>query len=132
MALSDVLKIYKDNPTAGTTDGTEVSTDGSYSSPIHALLDASKNETKTIKLALRTTDGYKTTANTTLFDSGDTYNRWSFSLSETGTYADTITFGNEIGSVNTIFWARASASSLENPTVDRSIGLKVHCTITAV
>lgn len=132
MALVDVLKIYKDNPTANATDGTAVSTDASYLSPVAVELDASKNETKTIKLAIRADSGYKTTTGTTLCDSGDTYERWSFSLTENGTYADTITFGNEIGSVNTIFWAQASSSSLENPILDRSVSLKVNATVNAV
>lgn len=124
------INVYKGNPTVGGTDGTAVSTDGAYTSPISVTLDASINETKTVKLAIRTETGYTTTGNVTISDSGDTNDRWKLCLTEDGTYTDSITISSEITAVNTIFYAKASSASTESPSTDRSVSLQVTATIT--
>lgn len=126
------INIYMNNPTAGGTDGTAISTDGTYTAPLKVQLDASQNETKTVKLAIRTETGYKTSSDTTICDVNDTSDRWKLSLTENGTFEDTITIANSIDTGNTIFWARASSSSLEAPTNDRTVSLRVSTVIEAV
>lgn len=125
------INVYKNNPTEGATDGTAVSTDGDNTSPIEFTLDASQNESATVKLAIRTESGYITTGNTTITDLNDTNDRLKLSLTENGGFSDTITLGT-ISAVNTIFWAQASSSSAENPQTDRSASFQINAVIASV
>lgn len=125
------INVYKNNPTAGETDGTAVSTDGDFLAPISFVLDASQSESQTLKLGIRTESGYVTVGNTTIRDSGDTNDRLKLSLTESGGYSDIITLGS-ISAVNTIFWAQASSSSTENPQTDRSASFVVNAVIASV
>ncbi len=126
------INVYTGNPTEGATDGTAVSTDGAQTAPISFTLDATINESKKAKLAIRTESGYRALANTVIQDVNDTNDRWKLSLTENGTFSDTLTFPAAIDSDNTVFWAQASASSLETPTRDISVFLAVSATIEAV
>lgn len=126
------LNVYFGNPTAGGRDGTVVSTDGDQTAPIVINLDASQNEVKKAKLGIRCESGYETAPNTIIQDKNDASDTWKFSLSENGVFADSITIASAISSVNTIFWAQASSSSLETPARDTSVKLNVTATIQAV
>ena len=123
------INVYKNNPTAGDTDGTAVSTGGTYTDPIAVSLDASINESKKVKLAIRCEPGYETTGATTIADSGDTNDRWKLCLTENGTYTNSITIPSAIGDENIIFWAQASSADTEVPSTDRSVSLQVTATI---
>lgn len=126
------INLYMNNPTAGGTDGTIISTNGDYTSPLTVTLDAATSETKTVKLAIRTESGYVTTTDTTISDVGDTNDRWKLSLTENGTFADSLTFPNTIGGANVLFYARASSSVAEDPQSDRSVSFSVVTTVGAV
>ena len=126
------INIYKNNPTEGATDGTCVSTGGTYTDPISVSLNATNNESKKIKLAIRTESGYTTSGNTVISDSSDTNDRWKLSLTENGTYADSITISSAITNQNVIFYAQASSADTETPATDRSVSLQVQTTITTV
>ena len=129
--MNPYINVYKNNPTAGAVDGTAISTDGAQTSPLVITLDASTNETKTEKLAIRCEAGYTTNGSTTIQDYNDTNDRWKFSLAENGPYSDTITIATAIDTVNTIFYAQASSSSLETPTRDTSVSMKLNAIIQA-
>ena len=126
------INVYMNNPTAGATDGTAVSTDGAYTAPISFILDASQNESQIQKLAIRTEEGYITTGTTTISDDNDTDDRLELCWTQDGTFADSISTANAISSVNTIFYAKASAADTENPQTDRSASFKVNCVIATV
>ena len=126
------INIYKNNPTAGGTDGTAVSTDGAYTSPVTVTLDAAQSESKKVKLAIRCETGYNTAGNTVISDNGDTNDRWKLCLTENGTYTDSITISSTIDDTNTIFYAQASSASTETPATDRTVSLRVATTILAV
>lgn len=126
------INIYKNNPTAGGTDGTAVSTDGAYTSPVTVTLDAAQSESKKVKLAIRCETGYNTSGNTVISDNGDTNDRWKLCLTENGTYTDSITISSTIDDTNTIFYAQASSVSTETPATDRTVSLRVATTILAV
>lgn len=126
------INIYKNNPTAGGTDGTAVSTDGAYTSPITVTLDASQSESKKVKLAIRCETGYTTSGNTVISDNGDTNDRWKLCPTENGTYTDSITISSTIDDTNTIFYAQASSASTETPATDRTVSLRVATAILAV
>ena len=125
------INVYQGNPTAVGTDGTVVSTDGAQTAPIVVTLDAAQNESKKVKLALRCESGYETAGLTTIQDVNDTNDNWKFSLTENGTYSDSITISDTIGTTNFIFWAQASSSSDESPTRDTSVSIRVTTTIQA-
>ena len=124
------INVYMNNPTAGGTDGTAVSTDGAFTAPISFTLDASQNETQTVQLAIRTTSGYKAT-NVTIADNGDTNDRMKLCMTAGGSFADSISVGS-VSAVNTIFFLQASSADTENPQTDRSISLDVTCKIASV
>lgn len=123
------INAYINNPTAGGTDGTAVSTDGANTSPISFVLDASENESQIIKCALRTEPGYTTTGTVTISDNNDDADRLKLCWTEDGTFADSISTANAISSVNTIFYAQATSSDTENPQTDRSASFKVNAVI---
>ena len=125
------LNIYMNNPTAGGTDGTVISTGGDQTSPLVITLDASTNETKKAKLGIRCEAGYATTGDTTIQDNNDTADRWKFGLTEDGTFSDTIIIASSIGTVNTIFYAQASSDSLETPARDTSVSMRINTMIQA-
>lgn len=126
------INLYMNNPTSGGTDGTAISTDGTYTAPLSITLDASVSETKIVELGIRTESGYETTGSTTIADSGDTSDRWKLSFNSDTGWADSITFTDTITTTNTIFYAKASSATSEQPQTDRSVSLQVTTTIVAV
>lgn len=126
------INLYMNSPTAGGTDGTAISTDGTYTAPLTVTLNASTNESKKIRLAIRTTSGYQTYSSTTISDSNDTNDRWKLCLTEDGTYTDSITIDDIITDSNKVFWVQASAANSEEPITDRSVSLEVQAVIIAV
>lgn len=124
------LNLYMNNPTAGGTDGTAISTGGDYTAPFSFRLDASQSETKTATLAIRTGTGYQTSGNTTISDSNDTADKWKLSL-DGETWSDTIVFSDTITATNTIFHVKASSDNSESPQTDRSVKLNVQAIVVA-
>ena len=124
------LNAYMGSPTAGGTDGIIIST-GDMTAPLSAVLDASQNETKTFTLALRTSSGYETSGDTTISDVSDTNDKWKLSLDGT-TWSDTIVITDTITATNSIFYAKASSDSTENPGNDTSVKISVSTKIIAV
>lgn len=123
------VNVYQGNPTAGGTDGTIVST-GDNSAPISFALDAEQNESKTVKCAIRTETGY-TYENAVIADNGDTNDRFKFCLTDSGTFADSISVGT-VTDTNTIFYVKASSADTEPPQTDRSVKVKVTGKLKAV
>lgn len=125
------LNIYKNNPTENGTDGTALSSDGKFTSPLSVELNANSSENKILKLAIRTESGFKTTGETKIFAANDTNDRWKFSLTENGNFEDSITIADEITDKNKIFYAKISSENTELPGTDREVILKVTATIGA-
>ncbi len=130
MAASDYINIYTNNPTAGATDGTAVSQNGTFTAPINFTLDASENESQIAKLGIRTETGF-TASDVIIQDNNDTNDRLKLCLTQNGTFADSISVGS-VSAVNTIFYARASSVDTENPQTDRSASFKVSGMIASV
>lgn len=126
-----LINIFKNNPTVGLTDGASISPAGDFSSPIQFSLDAAQNESAVQKLAIRCNSGYRTSGNVTITDNNDTNDRIKLSLTENGTWSDTLTIGG-VSDVNTVFYIKASSASTELPTLNRSASLKVTAIIEAV
>ena len=125
------INLYKNDPTAGQTDGSAISTDGTQLNPLEVSLDATTEESKKVKLAVRTESLYTASGDVTINDYNDTNDRWKFSLTENGTFSDMLTI-SDVSSINSIFYAQASSSSLESPSRDTSVKIQVKAKIAAV
>lgn len=129
--MANQLHIYINNPTEGKSDGTEASS-GAGTSPICVTLDASKNEEKAVKCAVRCDSGFKIDGAVTVAISGESAEKWkvaadngykdeSEALSR-ASWEDTLELG-DVESLNVIFWAKASSSSNEAPHKDASVSI---------
>lgn len=123
------INLYKDSPTAGGTDGTQISLDGTQTQPLTFSLDASQNENKTAAVAIRCESGYQTSGYTTISFTGTTAAKWSLSDSQNGTYASTLTLTNTINATNTLFYVKAASASSESPGNDTSVSMIAVATV---
>ena len=119
------INLYNDNPTAGLTDGTVVSTAGAQTNPVAFTLDASQSESATAKLALRCESGYHTQGNTVISFTGTSAGYWTVCDTENGTYASSLVISNSIDATNTIFYVKASSASSETPNLDTAVSIQV-------
>ena len=104
--------LYMNNPTAGAADGTKVSEDHAFTAPISAVLNASNNESKLIKLAIRCESGYETVGNVelkklywngnTTGETGENLDKWKFAKDASTPAACTYTIGTNAASGDTI------------------------------
>ena len=143
--MSSKIKIYQDNPTAGGTDGTLVSS-GTGLNPIESgaikVPAAGYQEGSWIKLAVRCDTGYETVedssrhARISIIDSTKV-TMWQLAPDNSGQagtaedWGDPLDFLTKIGATNTIFWARARVASTEEPANDTSVDIQVAATIGA-
>lgn len=104
--------LYMNNPTAGAADGTKVSEDHAFTAPISAVLNASNNESKLIKLAIRCESGYETVGNITIkklywdgsttAETGGNLDKWKFAHDISTPAACTYTIGTNAASGDTV------------------------------
>lgn len=128
------INIYNNNPTAGATDGTAVTTDGSYGNAVRVELNAAQSESKIVKLAVRTVTGfYADNVYITSETTGDVPQKWSFGLDpeDPTSFGTDLLLADAVNDTNTIFYAKATSSSSELPSTDTSEKLKLTATIYA-
>ena len=111
-----LINISQGNPTAGAQDGTAVTSDA----PIAFTLDASINESKTLKLAVRTATGYVTDGTVTIADVNDSNDRLKLCWTENGSFADSISTNDTISSTNKIFYAKATSTDADYPAIEHA------------
>ena len=130
-----MIHLYKNNPTAGGTDGSMVS-EGTNGNPIIiGPLDASKNEESApLTLGIRCDSGYATAANTVITLIGETANMWALSLDGVTwqSYGTALTITGVINATNTLFYCKAKTVGTENPLNDIGVKLKVDTMLSAV
>lgn len=127
------LHIYKNNPTAGNADGSQVS-EGTGANPI-TIGPINNSESAAQTLAIRCETGYTTGADTTITPTGTTADKWALSADNVtwGAYGAALTLAAGITAVNTLFYVKAKATAGEAPQNDTTVDLAVSCnTITAV
>ena len=129
------LHVYKNNPTAGGTDGSLVS-EGTGLNPIttNALNATMNEESAVIKLALRCEAGYTTSGDITITPMGTTSSKWALSADGTtwGAYGAVLTITTVIGVVNTIIYCKAKAVSGESVVNDSTVTLQLVGNVVAV
>ena len=129
--MAELLHIYMNNPTAGSTDGTEVSS-GTELAPISVLLDAGKGEQKAVKCAVRCESGFHIDGTLTVKFVGDHADRWKVASNngytvdtalESADWKDRIAL-SDVGDTNTVFWVKALSSADEAPQQDTSVDIQ--------
>ena len=75
--MSNYIALYYNNPTAGLKDGTIISDNGSFTSPLSVTLNAINNESKYVLCAVRTNPGYATVGDTVIDFEGAGKGKWS-------------------------------------------------------
>ena len=129
--MAELLHIYMNNPTAGSTDGTEVSS-GTELAPISVLLDAGKGEQKAVKCAVRCESGFHIDGTLTVKFVGDHADKWKVASNngytgdtalESADWKDSIALSN-VADKNTIFWVKALSTADEAPQQDTSVDIQ--------
>ena len=129
--MAELLRIYMNNPTAGSTDGTEVSS-GTELAPISVLLDAGKGEQKAVKCAVRCESGFHIDGTLTVKFVGDHADKWKAATDnkytaetalESAEWKDSISLSN-VADRNTIFWVKAISTADEKPQQDVSVDIQ--------
>lgn len=115
------INVYKNEPTEGAKDGTLVSTGGAFTSPISIIL--SKSTSATIKLAIRTEQGYRTTGETKI-KVVDPKNSTKLSWVDDTASTTEISTTEPITDTNKIFYLYSDSSDLEEGR-DTDISLQV-------
>nr|DAK50403.1 MAG TPA: hypothetical protein [Caudoviricetes sp.] len=129
--MAELLHIYMNNPTAGSTDGTEVSS-GTELAPISVLLDAGKGEQKAVKCAVRCESGFRIDGTLTVKFVGDHAGKWKAATDnkytaetalESAEWKDSISLSG-VADKNTIFWVKALSTTAEPPQQDTSVDIQ--------
>ena len=129
--MAELLHIYMNNPTQGSTDGTEVSS-GTELAPISVLLDAGKGEQKVVKCAVRCESGFHIDGALTVKFVGDHADKWKVASNngytvetalESTEWKDVISLQN-VRDTNTVFWVKALSSADEPPQQDVSVDIQ--------
>ena len=127
--MTQRLHLYMSNPTAGSTDGTEISSDTNVL-PLNIVLDVTQNEEKAVKCAVRCDSGYEVEGDVTVYLEGTNADKWSLAPDDNYEDSDTAVLDNlfasaiiltDVGSTNKVFWVKAASSSSETPQNDRSV-----------
>ena len=129
--MAELLHIYMNNPTAGSTDGTKVSS-GTELAPISVLLDAGKGEQKAVKCAVRCESGFRIDGTLTVKFVGDHAGKWKAATDnkytaetalESAEWKDSISLSG-VADKNTIFWVKAASTADEPPQQDTSVDIQ--------
>ena len=138
--MANQLHIYYGNPTAGSTDGTEASS-GTEPSPISVTLDASKEEQKAVKCAVRCDSGYYIEGSTAIKFVGDGSEKWRAAVDNNyadedaalkkASWQETLALDG-VTDKNTIFWVKATSSKEEKPQNDTSVDIQAEGLVVAV
>ena len=129
--MAQHLRTYMNNPTAGSTDGTEISS-GDNTLPLTMILDASSAEYKIAKCAVRCDSGYEIEGDTAIYFEGTNASRWTAAPDDNyadsdaavlnATFSPTIIL-SDVANTNKIFWVKATSATTENPVNDRTVKL---------
>jgi hypothetical protein len=131
------IHVYDNNPTGGGTDGNIVSENTGLDPITVGPLNATANEVSADqKLAVRCDAGYVTSGNTTITPTGTNAAKWALAPNNGGVpgaygaYGAALTIATVIDATNTLFFAKAKATSDEpNPVNDATVDLVVAATV---
>ena len=124
------LKLFMNSPTAGGTDGTQISSNDN-TLPLTVILDASQAEEKAVKVAVRCDTGFEVDGDTEIYFEGTNAAKWQVAEDNSFTSDTALTMAlwqstltiTDVANTNKIFWVKASSSTTENPQNDRTVKL---------
>lgn len=150
--MSEFIKLYGGNVTAGGTDGTPISENMVQTNPLSMSLNAKVAEAKAVKVALRCETGFQTSGDVVVSAyryNGENYvatggNIDKFRFAEdTGFASDTaalananwqssLTISDVIGATNHVFWVKVMSDTTQTPQKDTSVSIHVAGAMEAV
>ena len=125
------LRLYMNNPTADSVDGTEISS-GDDTLPLNVVLNATQAEAKAVKVAVRCDTGFLIDGDTDIYFEGTNASKWNCAVDNGYTdAANALNFADwqssitlsDVAATNTIFWVKATSSADEEPQNDRTVDL---------
>src|SRR5574344_1493412 len=132
--MNEYINVYMGEVTKGGKDGDLVSQNNLQTSPISVSLDATQNEVKYIKCAIRTEPGY-TSSRTAISFLGLTQEKWLIAkdndvkdekeAEEKGDFEKQLIITDTVDSTNKIIWLRVSSANDEKPQRDISVTIKI-------
>lgn len=129
--MASHIHLYMNNPTAGTVDGTEISS-GDETLPLAVNLDAASSETQIMKCAVRCDENFSLKGGATIYFEGSSATKWKVATDDgydsdtvqvIGDWQDTILL-EDVADTNRIFWVKAISSGDEEPANDSSVDMK--------
>ena len=129
-----VLELIKGNPSAGERDG-EVVSETTQRFPINVIVNAMTSNHTIVKLAVRCTEGYRTTGTSLISFSGATAKMWQVApddsyvdeeAAEAAVYEDVLQISDSVGDTNHIIWIKVSTDGTEDVMVDTSVVVNVY------
>ena len=138
---TEYINIYMGDVHNGEQDGILVSQNDEQTSPLNIALDATINESKIVKVAIRTENGFKAT-HVAIGFFGERSDKWlvakdddyidEVEAEEKAVFAPTLLLTEEVTDVNTVFWVKALSSVDEPPRRDTSVSIKIDSYVTAI
>lgn len=129
--MANHIHLYMSNPTAGLSDGTEISS-GTGNMPLSFTLDATQSEVQLAKVAVRCDTGYEIAGGTSIYFEGTTASKWQVAEDDDysnatsalamASWQSAITLAG-VSSTNTVFWVKAMSLSGEDPHNDMTVSL---------
>lgn len=125
------IHLYMNNPTAGGTDGTEIS-GGDESLPLAVDLDAGNSETQIVKCAVRCDENFSLKGGATIYFEGTSAASWQVAADD-GYDSDTVqvlgdwqntALVENVADTNVIFWVKVASGGDEEPANDSSVDMK--------
>ena len=138
--MSTHIHLYKNNPTAGLSNGTAIST-GDNSAPLSFTLDATQSEVGAAKVGVRCDSGYCVSGGTSIYLEGTNANKWQLAADNSyASAAEALSQGvwgyslslSGVSSTNSVFWVKATSTLGEDPQNDRSVSLVAEGLVAAV
>ena len=125
------IHLFMNNPTAGDTDGTEISS-GTETLPLTFTLDAANSETAIAKCAVRCDAGYSLTGGADISAVGGDTSKWKLAADDDfadtdsalamALWQDSINVAS-VDDTNSIFWVKVETTGNEEPQNDRSVDI---------
>lgn len=126
------IRLFMNNPTAGTTDGTEIS-GGDETLPLAFTLNAANSEVGVAKCAVRCDANYSLQGGANVYAVGDNSAKWTFAEDDNFADSDTaLNFGlwqsqitlDNVADANVIFWVKATSTTDEQPKNDTTVDIE--------
>ena len=128
------IELILDNPTRDKKDGS-IASESTQDYPVNVIVNTKTANHTIFKVALRCTEGYRSTGIVNISAVGDMQARWGFAIddyypdeeaAESATYSRSLDISSTIKDTNFIIWAKVTTDGEEVAQVDTSVRLAVY------